>query len=40
MNIAYSYPIIYDYPTHLPKNNDYQIVAEKTKTEGMSSDAV
>ena len=39
VSIAYSYPI-YDYPTHLPENNDYQIVAEKTRTEGMSLDAV
>ena len=39
MSIAYSYPI-YDHPTHLPENNDYQIVAEKTRAEGMSSDAV
>ena len=39
VSIAYSYPI-YDYPTHLPENNDYQIVAEKTRTEGMSSDTV
>ena len=39
LSIAYSYPI-YDYPTHLPENNDYQIVAEKTRAEGMSSDAV
>ena len=26
--------------THLPEKNDYQIVVEKTRTEGMSSDAV
>ena len=40
LSIAYSYPIYYDYPTHLPENNDHQIVAEKTRTEGMSSDTV
>ena len=39
LSSAYSYPI-YDYPTHLPENNDYQIVAEKTRVEGMTSDAV
>ena len=40
LSIAYSYPIYYDYPTHLPENNDYQIVADKIRAEGMSSDAV
>ena len=36
LSIAYSYPI-YDYPIHLPENNDYQIVAGKTRIEGMTS---
>jgi hypothetical protein len=39
LSIASSYPI-YDYPTYLPENNDYQIVADKRSIDGMTSDAV
>ena len=38
LSITTSYPI-YDYPTHLPENNDYQIV-DKRRIDGMISDAV
>ena len=38
LSITTSYPI-YDYPTHLPENNDYQIV-DKRRIDGMISDVV
>ena len=39
LSITASYPI-YDYPTHLPENNDYQIVDKRTGIDGMISDVV